>query len=99
MIEFLNVALPIILYICGIIALIILMVLGIKLIGVIDKVNRVVDNVEDKVNSLNGIFGIIDKATDNLINIGNTIVGAVSSITSKVFNKRKYVDEEGDIDE
>lgn len=96
MIEFLNVALPIVLYIVAIIVLIIMMVLGIKLIGILDKVDRVVDNIEDKVNSLNVAFSLIDKTTDSLVNIGNTVVGAVSSLASKVFNKKKFRDEEED---
>lgn len=99
MIEFLNVALPIMLYISAIIVLIILMVLGIKLIGILDKVDRVVDNVEEKVNSLNNAFSIIDKTTDSLISIGNTVVGSVTSLVSKVLNKKKFNDEEDDFDE
>ncbi len=96
MIEFLNVFLPITLYIVGIITLIIVMVLGIKLIGVLDKVDRVVDNIEDKVNSLNFAFSLIDKATDSITTIGNTVLGAVNNAVSKVFKKKdnEVVEEE-----
>lgn len=89
MIEFLNVFLPIALYIVGIITLIIIMILGIKLIGVLDKVDRVVDNIEDKVNSLNVAFSIIDKATDSITAIGNTVLGAVNNAVAKVFKKKE----------
>ena len=96
MIEFLNVFLPITLYIVGIATLIIIMVLGIKLIGVLDKVDRVVDNIEDKVNSLNVAFSIIDKATESITTIGNTVLGAVNNAVAKVFKKK---DEDTDKEE
>ncbi len=99
MIEFLNVFLPIVLYISAIIVLIIMMVLGIKLIGILDKVDRVIDNVEEKINSLNVAFSLIDKTTDSLVSIGNTIVGSVTSLVSKVFNRKKFNDMEDDFDE
>ncbi len=96
MLDFLNVFLPIALYIVGIITLIIIMILGIKLIGVLDKVDRVVDNIEDKVNSLNVAFSIIDKATESITTIGNTVLGAVNNAVAKVFKKK---DEDTDKEE
>ena len=62
--EMLNVILPVLLYVAGIVALIVLTVLGIRLIQILNKVDRVVDNVEEKVNSLNTAFppGIIKKS-------------------------------------
>ena len=97
MIELLNVFLPMVLYVVGIITLIIIMILGIKLIGILDKVDRVVDNVEEKVNSLNLAFSLIDKATDSITMIGNTVLGAVNNAVSKVFKKKdNNVEEEDD---
>lgn len=97
MIELLNVFLPMVLYVVGIITLIIIMILGIKLIGILDKVDRVVDNVEEKVNSLNLAFSLIDKATDSITMIGNTVLGAVNNAVSKVFKKKdNNVEEEED---
>ena len=57
--ETLNLVLPVLLYIAGIILLIVLIVLGIKLIKVLDRVDRVVENVEEKVNALNTTFDVI----------------------------------------
>ena len=45
----LNVILPVLLYVAGIVALIVLTVLGIRLIQILNKVDRVVDNVEAAV--------------------------------------------------
>jgi len=94
--DFVGVFLPMMLYICGIILLIVLIVLGIKLIMILDKVDRVVDNVEQKVNSLNTAFSIIDRTTDGIIGIGNTIVSAITSLTNKLMKKNKFVEEEDD---
>ncbi|MDO4996706.1 MAG: hypothetical protein Q4E69_05965 [Bacilli bacterium] len=95
MLDFVNVFLPMILYICGIILLIVLIVLGIKFIGVLDKVDKVVDNIENKVNSLNTAFSLIDKTTDSIVGIGNTVVGAVNGFVSR-FTKKKSLEEDED---
>ena len=94
MMDFVNVFLPMTLYICGIILLIVLIVLGIKFIGVLDKVDRVVDNIEDKVNSLNAAFSLIDKTTDSIVGIGNTVVGAVNGLVSRFTRKKVYEEED-----
>lgn len=94
MMDFVNVFLPMTLYICGIILLIVLIVLGIKFIGVLDKVDRVVDNIEDKVNSLNTAFSLIDKTTDSIVGIGNTVVGAVNGLVSRFTRKKIYEEED-----
>jgi len=96
MINFVNVYLPAMLYVCGIILLIVLIVLGIKLIRVLDKVDRVVDNVEEKINTLNAAFSLIDKTTDSLIGIGTTVVGAVNGLVSKFASKKKTYEEDED---
>ena len=59
---------PIIIYILLIIILIIGIILGIKSIITINKVEKVVDDVNEKVESLNGVFQIIDFTTDKLDN-------------------------------
>lgn len=94
MMDFVNVFLPMTLYICGIILLIVLIVLGIKFIGVLDKVDRVVDNIEDKVNSLNTAFSLIDKTTDSIVGIGNTVLGAVNGLVSRFTRKKIYEEED-----
>ena len=58
--EFLNGVLPIIIYILLIGLLIIGIIIGIKLIITMNKVEKIVNNVEGKVNSLNGLFNIIE---------------------------------------
>ena len=88
MIEFLNTVLPIIIYILLIIILIVGIILGIKTIGTVGKVDKVVDSVNDKVESLNGVFSIIDFTTDKLALITDKVVDSVSGVISKLFKKK-----------
>lgn len=81
--------LPIIIYILLIIILIIGIILGIKSIITINKVEKVVDDVNEKVESLNGLFQIVDFTTDKIVTITDKVVDAVSGIASKLFFKKK----------
>ena len=92
--EVLNAILPVLLYIFGIILLIVLIILGIRMIQVLDKVDRIVDNVEEKVNSFNGFFDILDKTGYSISMIGDKVIGFVSGIISKIFNKNKKNEED-----
>ena len=84
--EFLNVFLPIVLYIVAITLLIILIILGIKLINLIDKVDRDVDSVEEKVNSFNGALAVMTKAADGIASISDSVINGVSLTVSKLMN-------------
>lgn len=81
--------LPIIIYILLIIILIIGIILGIKSIITINKVEKVVDDVNEKVESLNGLFQIVDFTTDKLVSITDRVVDGISLLASKVFFKKK----------
>ena len=76
-------------YILLIIILIIGIILGIKSIITINKVEKVVDDVNEKVESLNGLFQIIDFTSDKLASITDRVVDGVSSFVSKLFFKKK----------
>ena len=98
--SFISTVLPIIMYILGSILLIVLIVLGIKLIKTIDKLNEVVDNVEKKVNSLNGLFTVIDFFTDTVADISDKFVDGVGGVIKKIFiGKKKKKKERIDEDE
>ena len=53
------------------------------------KVDRIVDNVDDKVNSLNGIFSLIDKTTDSIALFSDSIVNSLASLIYKFIGKNK----------
>lgn len=94
MIESLSVVLPVIIYALLIILLVVGIILGIKLIITIDKVNEVVDDVTDKVNSLNGIFKIVDFASDKLTFLSEKVVNGVSSLINKLISSKNRKDED-----
>ena len=86
--ELLDLYLPVLLYVAGIILLIVLIVLGIKLIKILDKVDKVVDNVETKVNSLNTLFEMIDKTSNSINTVVDSTLSAVVGFISGIFNKK-----------
>ncbi len=96
--DLLNFVLPVLLYLVCIILVVVLIILGIKVIMMIDKVNKLVDDVSDKVNSLNGVFRIIDKATDGFSNIVETVVASITGFIYKIFKghnkKNKDIEED-----
>ena len=63
-IDLLSEFLPAVLYIVVIALVVTLTVLAIKTIILVNKLNRISDNVEVKVNSLNGVFSIVNKVSD-----------------------------------
>ena len=91
MIE-LNTFLPILLYILGIILMVILIILGIKAIQMMDKMDRIMDNIGDKVNSLNGMFAVINKTTDSIDLISSKVVGVVTNTIGRLFRRKKKED-------
>ena len=95
--AFVNVFLPVILYIVAIILLIILIIVGLRLIKILDKVDKIVDNIDEKVNTFNGAFSVIKRAADGVQSISDSFVFAATSAIAKVFGKfRKNYDEEED---
>ena len=89
LIDFLQVFLPIVVYVLLIIILIVGIILGIKSIRTIGKVEKVVDDVNDKVQSLNGFFSIIDFTTDKIVSITDKVVDGISGIIGNIFKKKK----------
>ena len=96
----LNIVFPVLMYTFGIILLIVLIVLVMQLIQILKKVDRIVDNVEDKVNSLNGVFTLIDKTTDSIALFSGSIVNTLASLIYKfVGNKKKKKNTENEKEE
>ena len=81
--------LPIIIYLLLIVLLVIGIILGIKSIITVNKVEKVVDDVNEKVESLNGLFQIVDFTTDKLVTMTDKIVEGVSHLASKLFLRKK----------
>lgn len=86
--------LPVLLYTFGIILLIVLIILGIRLIQILDRCDKVIDNVEEKVNSLNGVFSVINKTSYGLSMISDKVISGVVGMISRIFNKKKDKEED-----
>ena len=87
--EYLSKLFPVILYFLLIILVIVLIVLVVRLLETLKKVDHVVDDVNRKVNKLNGLFDVIDNATDTLSIMSNRIVTIITSGIDKLFTKKK----------
>ncbi|MBQ6840711.1 MAG: hypothetical protein IJO63_01160 [Bacilli bacterium] len=83
--EMLKEVLPIFIYILLIALLIIGIIIGIKLIITMNKVERIVDNVENKVNSLNGLFNIIEVTSGKITGVYERVIDFVSGIIDRLF--------------
>ena len=94
MVEALNAVLPIFVYILLIGLLVVGIILGIKLIITIDKVNNIMDDVEEKIESLNGLFRIINGVSDKFNFLSSKIADTVVSLISKLGNHGKRKDDD-----
>jgi len=95
--DYLTHILPIIIYLLLIVFLIICIVIGLKLVKTMNRIDEVVDNVEGKVNSLNGLFSIIDKTSlklNGLFEKSNELVTKIVDKVLSIKNKRKDEDED-----
>ena len=97
MAEFLEVYLPTVVNILLIILLVVGIVLGVRLINTINRINEILDNVEAKVNSLNGLFNVINFTTDKITTISDKVVAGVTGLINR-FSKKKYSSEMEDDD-
>ena len=97
MTEFLEVYLPACVNILLIVLLIVGIVLGVRLINTLNRINEVIDNVEAKVNSLNGLFNVINFTTDKITAIGDRVIEGVNGLIKR-FGKKRYSSEMEDDD-
>lgn len=95
MLELTDVLL-VLLYTLGSILLVILIILGVKLITTMNKINSVVDDINKKVSSLDGLFSIIDSATDKLALLNDRMVDAITYLIKKIFKPKNRKEEEID---
>lgn len=87
--EFWQEFLPIVLYCSLIVFVIILIVLAIKAIGTLTKVNTLIDDAQEKMDSLNGVFHLVDTVTDKVSFITDTFVSGIAGAISKFFQKKQ----------
>lgn len=86
--------LQIILYVLGSILLVALIILIVKLIKSINRVNHLLDDVEEKMETVNQIFGVVDKFTDSFALVSDKVVDLIAGFISKLFKKKSKKKEE-----
>ncbi len=86
--DFLQVFLPIVINILLIVVLIIVILIGYKVLIFMNDINDILDNVNKKLNSLNGIFNVIDLATDKVNDAVTVLVEKISNGITKVFKRK-----------
>ncbi len=87
--EFLQTFLPIVLYILGIALMVVFIILGIKMIKTVDKTNAILEDAEAKMQSLNGIFQLIDRFSLGATAITSHVVQKVTGLIDRIFKGRK----------
>lgn len=92
--EFLSEFLPIVIYILLVILIILLIILAYRLIKTMDKVKVIVDSVDDKVESLNGIFAVVDRFSNGFSIVGDRFLDFVINLFNKLFKSGKKEKEE-----
>ncbi len=88
-----NDILPVVIYILSSILLITLIILTIKIIITMNKIEKVVDNITVKIKTLDGLFSVVEVATNKFTIITDKIVDVIAALFQKIFSpKRKGED-------
>jgi len=87
--EALNIVLPVLLYIFGIILLIVLIILGIRLIQILNKIDKAVDDTIERINLFNDVLSTLSKAANGVSAVGDKVISGLIGVVSKIFNKNK----------
>lgn len=84
-----NDFLSIIFYIVIIALGISLLVLSINSIKTLNKFDRLLDDISEKSRKLDGVFSVMDSATDAFVNFSDSIVGFFTKTIRKVVKRKK----------
>ena len=87
--DVLATVLPIVIDILLITLLVVSIILVIKCIYIINKAKKIVDNVETKVNSLNGVFNVVNIISDRMESISMSIINFFEGLIMKFIKKDK----------
>ena len=82
--EFLGVILDSLL----IVLVIILIVLALKTLDTLNKVDAILDNTKRKLESLDGVFNLVDTVSDKLTLVNDTVIGSIVGFITSIFSKK-----------
>ena len=87
-VEFLQVFLPIVIDILLIVLLIVGIIIGFRLINVMGKIDNLIDNLTKKIQSLDGLFNVIDYISDGITTITDKVVDKTMGLFSRFAHKK-----------
>ena len=96
--EFVNVFLPAVMYSLLIVLIIVLIILGIRMLETVTRINTLLDDLEKKMDSMSGLFNVMDFITTKVTvvtdTIASTIMGTIKSLVKKRKQKKENVEDE-----
>ena len=87
--EFLLTYLPLLIYILLCILIVLLIIICVKVIKTMNQVELIIEDAKEKVNSLNGIFSIVDTVTDKLSALTEVLSDSIILFIKGLFRKKK----------
>ena len=84
-----NAFMLMILYLSLIILVFMLIIVAYRTIKIMKKFDQIIDDLSIKSSKLNGVFNIIDNATDAVVQMNDTIVSFITSGIERLFNRKK----------
>lgn len=76
-------------YILLMVLVVVLIIFVVNAIKTLGKLDKLVDDITLKSTKLNGVFSIIDGATDAIVGFSDNIVGLFTNGLNKLFNRKK----------
>lgn len=76
-------------YILLMVLTVVLIIFTVNAIKTLNKVDKLVDDITLKSTKLNGVFNIIDGATDAVVGFSDSIVGFFTNGLNKLFNRKR----------
>lgn len=80
-------------YILLMVLVVALIVLVINAIKTLNKLDILIDDITVKSNKLDGVFNIVDGATNAVAGFSDSIVSGITHTLSKIFKRKKDKDE------
>ena len=81
--------LPVIIYFLLIILIVVLIAVSLKSYSILEKFDKFMNDTTNKMNSLNGLFSVVDKATDTISILSDKLVTVIVSVIQKFFTKKE----------
>jgi cell division protein FtsL len=88
MTDFNQVVLSVLLVLCCVLV-IFLIVVAIKLLYTADKVNIILSDIQSKMQSVNGVFTLMDNVTNRFSTFNEILFSRLISLAERIFKKRE----------